>query len=165
MQQVILTVTDTKTKSVPVSCSHLVITVGRNTVYKFDVCVTVHHWYNNINSQLDAIIKILLFDVCVTVHHWYNNINSQLDAIIIILLFDVCVTVHHWYNNINRQLDAIIKILLFDVCVTVHHWYNNINSPRFNNDNFINNFNQLNMFREIISPILRSTRLCLQLVV
>jgi len=26
------------------------------------------------------------FDVCVTVHHWYNNINSQLDAIIIVLL-------------------------------------------------------------------------------
>jgi hypothetical protein len=30
---------------------------------------------------------------------------------------------------------------------------------------FINNSNQLNMFRAIISPILRSTRLCLQLVV
>ena len=28
----------------------------------------------------------------------------------------------------------------------------------------ISNFNQLNMFRAIISPILRSTRLCLQLV-
>ena len=26
------------------------------------------------------------FDVCVAVHHWYNNINSQLDATIIILL-------------------------------------------------------------------------------
>ena len=36
---------------------------------------------------------------------------------------------------------------------------------RCNNNNFINNFNQLNMFRAIISPILRSTRLCLQLVV
>ena len=33
-----------------------------------------------------------------------------------------------------------------------------------NNNNFIiNNFNQLKMFRAIISPILRSTRLCLQL--
>ena len=30
---------------------------------------------------------------------------------------------------------------------------------------FINNFNQLNLFRAMISPILRSTRLCLQLVV
>jgi len=30
---------------------------------------------------------------------------------------------------------------------------------------FINNFNQLNMFRAIVSPILRSTRPCLQLVV
>ena len=30
---------------------------------------------------------------------------------------------------------------------------------------YINNSNQLNMFRVLISPILRSTRLCLQLVV
>ena len=30
---------------------------------------------------------------------------------------------------------------------------------------FIDNYNQLNIFRAIISPILRSTRLCLQLVV
>ena len=44
------------------------------------------------------------------------------------------------YNNINSQLDATII-------------------------NFINNFNQLNMFRAIILPILRSARLCLQLVV
>ena len=50
-----------------------------------------------------------------------------------------------------------------DVCVTVHHWYNSINSQLENN--FINNFNQLNMFRAIISPILRSTRLYLQFVV
>ena len=54
--------------------------------------------------------------------------------------FDVCVTVHRWYNNINSQLDATIT-------------------------NFIDNFNQLNMFRAIISPILRNNRLCLQLVV
>jgi len=57
-----------------------------------------------------------------------------------IFLFDGCVTVHHWYKNINSQLDATIA-------------------------NFIDNYNQLNMFRAIISPILRSTRLCLQLVV
>ena len=50
--------------------------------------------------------------------------------------FDVCVTVHHWYNNINSQLDATMT-------------------------NFIDKYNQLT----IISPILRSTRLCLQLVV
>jgi len=36
---------------------------------------------------------------------------------------------------------------------------------RCNNNNFIDNFNQLNMFRAIVSPIFRSTRLCLQLVV
>jgi len=44
------------------------------------------------------------------------------------------------YININSQLDATIT-------------------------NFIDNYNQLNMFRAIISPILRSTRLCLQLVI
>jgi len=53
--------------------------------------------------------------------------------------FDVCVTMHYWYNNINSQLDATIT-------------------------NFIDNYNQLNMFWAIISPILRSTGLCLQLV-
>jgi len=40
----------------------------------------------------------------------------------------------HTHNNINSQLDATIT-------------------------NFINNYNQLNMFRVIISPILRRTRL------
>jgi len=44
------------------------------------------------------------------------------------------------YCNIYSQLDATIT-------------------------NFIDNYNQLNMFRAIISPILRSTRLCVQLVV
>jgi len=39
----------------------------------------------------------------------------------------------------------------------------NKHPTRCNNNNFIYNFNQLNMFRAIISPILRSTRLCLQL--
>ena len=61
----------------------------------------------------------------------FINITSQ---------FDVCVTVHHWYNNTNDRLDETIT-------------------------NFVDNYNQLNMFRAIISPILRSTRLCLQFVV
>jgi len=43
-------------------------------------------------------------------------------------------------NNTNSRLDATIT-------------------------NFIDNYNQLNMFRAIIYPLLRSTRLCLQLVV
>ena len=43
-------------------------------------------------------------------------------------------------NNIKSQLDATIT-------------------------NFTDNYNQLNMFRAIISLILRSTGLCLQLVV
>jgi hypothetical protein len=55
-------------------------------------------------------------------------------------IFEVCVTAHHWYSDINSQLDAT-------------------------KTSFIDNCNQLNMFRTIISPIPRSTRLCLQLVV
>jgi len=43
------------------------------------------------------------------------------------------------YNNINSQLDATIT-------------------------NFIDNYNQLSVFQAIISPILRSTILCLELV-
>jgi len=53
---------------------------------------------------------------------------------------DICVTVLRRHNNINSQLDATIT-------------------------NFIDNYKQLNTFRSIISPIIRSTRLCLQLVV
>ena len=53
---------------------------------------------------------------------------------------DVCVTVRHCYNNINSQLDATIT-------------------------NFIDNYNQLSMFRAKVSLILRSAKLCLQLVV
>jgi len=58
----------------------------------------------------------------------------------VVYIFDVSVTVHHRCNNINSQIDAKIT-------------------------NFIDNYNQLNMFRAIISSILRSTRLCLQLAV
>ena len=54
--------------------------------------------------------------------------------------FDVCVSVHHWYNYIDSQLDATTT-------------------------NFSDIYNQLNTFRAIISPILRSSRLCVQLVV
>ena len=53
---------------------------------------------------------------------------------------DVMSNVRLVYNNINNQLDATITV-------------------------FINNTHQLNVFRAMISPILRSTRLCLQLVV
>ena len=47
---------------------------------------------------------------------------------------DICVTVHLWCNNIISQLDATIT-------------------------DFIDNFNQLNMFQAIISPILKNTSL------
>ena len=32
------------------------------------------------------VLYLKTFDGCVTVHHWYNNINSRLDATVIILL-------------------------------------------------------------------------------
>jgi len=51
-----------------------------------------------------------------------------------------CRAVGQLCSNINSQLDATIT-------------------------NFIDNYNQLSMFQAIISPILRNTRLCLQLVV
>ena len=35
--------------------------------FKFDICVTVHHWYNNINSQLDATITVFIDN--------YNQLN------------------------------------------------------------------------------------------
>jgi len=76
----------------------------------------------------------LQFSYTVLLKHTINGLCSFR------ITFDVCVTVYHWYNYINSQLDATIT-------------------------NFVNNYNQLNMFRTIISPILRSTRLCLQLVV
>jgi len=31
-----------------------------NYAFKFDVCVTVRHWYNNINNQLDATIMVFI---------------------------------------------------------------------------------------------------------
>jgi len=34
--------------------------IGLTWKVKFDVCVTVHHWYSNINSQLDVTVIILL---------------------------------------------------------------------------------------------------------
>jgi len=70
-----------------------------------------------------------------------DNVELQSkESFIFVYVFDVCVTVHHRYNNINSQLDATIT-------------------------NLIDNYNQLNTFRAIISRILRSARLCLQLVV
>jgi hypothetical protein len=67
--------------------------------------------------------QILCFMINVTVVFLIFWRNRQIN------LFDVCVTVHHWYNNINNQLDATIT-------------------------NFIDNYNQLNMFRATVSPIL-----------
>ena len=43
--------------------------------------------------------------------------------------------------------------------------YINIDTNYMQQQRFINNSNQLNIFQATISPIRRSTRLCLQLVV
>ena len=53
------------------------------------------------------------------------------------------------YFNLVVHTTAVYFNMLIDATIT----------------NFIDNYNQLSMFRAIISPILRSTRLCLQLVV
>jgi len=58
---------------------------------------------------------------------------------------------------------VVRKINILRAEVTLH---NNIKSQLDETiTHFIDNYNQLNMFRAIISSILRSTRLCLQLVV
>jgi len=76
------------------------------------------------------------------------------------------VELNHLARDRGNSEDSRTRQQIFDVCVTVRHWYNNINSQQDATiTNFIDNFNQLNMFRAIVSPILRSTRLCLQLVV
>jgi len=52
-------------------CSHRQFKLLRSVVFpsknQFDVCVTTHHWYNNINSQLDATITNVIDD--------YNQLN------------------------------------------------------------------------------------------
>ena len=58
----------------------------------------------------------------------------------IIRITDVMPLQVYYHSHINSQLDAKIT-------------------------HFIDDYNQLNMIQEIISPILRSTGLCLQLVV
>jgi len=87
-----------------------------------------------------AVIKLLQKKVqcCRNIGAFQNE--KEIKALEILFFFYVCVTVYRGYNNINYQIDAKIT-------------------------NFIDNYNQLNMFRAIISPIHRSTRLCLQLVV
>ena len=63
----------------------------------------------------------------------------EYDSIMLVISEGVFYNAKFKYNNVNSQLDAKIT-------------------------NFIDNYNQLNMFRAMISPILKSTRLCLQLV-
>jgi len=45
--------------------------------WKSDVCVTVYHWYNNINSQLDATITNLIDN--------YHQLNMPASSIISVL--------------------------------------------------------------------------------
>jgi len=62
---------------------------------------------------------------------------------------------------VNASFGSNSYINLF-VEITQNHSTNNQLDATIQ---FISDFNQLNMFRAIISPILRSTTLCLQLVV
>jgi len=61
------------------------------------------------------------------------------------------------YSRIHANIEFQMQIL---------KWHNNVNNqPDATITDYIDNYNQLNMFRAIISPILRSTTLCLHLVV
>jgi hypothetical protein len=63
------------------------------------------------------------------------------------------------FSNNTKQQSAWGGGNKFAVSVTVHRWHNNINSQLVATiTNFIDNYNQFNMIREIISPILRNTR-------
>jgi len=57
---------------------------------------------------------------------WQMGFNSAFKGLWGVYNFNICVTVHCWYNNINSQLDATIT-------------------------NFIDNYNQLNMFRAYLA--------------
>ena len=83
----------------------------------------------------------------------------------------------HFFNTFTTNEDIATKFEADYRHITLHfphsgrsefgsEWDTMYKQPtKCNNNNFINNFNQLNMFRTIISPILRNTRLCLQIVV
>jgi len=59
-----------------------------------------------------------------------------------------------------------VKLYVHSLVEKLKRFYENARCyNKIYSKNFINNFNQLNMFRATISPILRSTSLCLQLVV
>ena len=72
--------------------------------------------------------------------HPHNNRENYCSLYILILYSYYLTENNNGFNNINSKLDAKIT-------------------------NFIDNYNQFNMFQAIISPVLRSTILCLQLVV
>jgi len=85
------------------------------------------------------------------IFHWRMGTNLE------------AIRFHLTLNNvINKCFQCDCKVTLFEnACIC-----NNINNqPDETITNFIDNYNQLNMFQAIISPLVRSTRLCLQLAV
>jgi len=58
-----------------------------------------------------AMLK-LAFDVCVTVHHLYNNINSQVDATIIILLIMSIISTcfGRYFRPSSGALDCVYSL-------------------------------------------------------
>ena len=64
------------------------------------------------------------FDVCVTVHHWYNSMNSQLDATIIILLIisvrSTCFGLY--YRPKHVELIEIINKIIIVASSWLHYW-------------------------------------------
>ena len=54
----------------------------------------------------------VLFSVCVTVHHWYNNTNNQLDAtIIVLLIISISSTCFgRQFRQSSRALDCVYSL-------------------------------------------------------
>ena len=84
--------------------------------------------------------------------------------------FNPCICFKLWYSMPIRY-NHILDMFLFFKTFFFSHFSESCerNTVRYykqpvrcNNNNYINNFNQLNMFRALISPILKSTTLCLQ---
>ena len=113
------------------SMKHLVIS-------KFDVCVTVRHWYNSINSQLDTIIIILLIlsisSTCF--ERWFRPSSGTLDCVyslwyIALAILPTTSCKHSLVllrmgeiivRNMLSWLKLSVKLLLLYLVGCLHYW-------------------------------------------
>ena len=127
------------------------------------VCKTngVYRWENNANCKInlfwDAALRLMCRNVNVSWGTYCLDIHGTLmieavDSSEILVSISQTTRRHiqkDSYIHIYRRPNY--KFRFFYICVTVNHWYNNINSQiDATITNFIDNYNQLNMFRAII---------------